>query len=101
MKTRIIHGWLFGMVLAVASAASGCAQVGLNAPPPTSSSDKGRTTAPAASTSAAPQPSPAAPAAPGKQRDQTMPPLMSLSAWSHEIQKLVQAGVEERVIRSY
>jgi hypothetical protein len=30
-----------------------------------------------------------------------LPPDISLSAWSHEIQKLVQAGVEERVIRSY
>jgi hypothetical protein len=101
MKTRILHGWLFGMVLAVASAASGCAEVGLNAPSPTSSSDEGRTTAPAANTSAAPQPSLAAPAAPGKQSDQSLPPIVSLPPWSHEIQKLVQAGVEDRVITSY
>src|ERR1035441_9576112 len=101
MKTRILHNWLFGMVLAVASGASGCAEVGLNAPSPTSSSDKGGTTAPATNTSTALQSSPAAPAAPGKQSDQTLPPLVSLSTWSHEIQKLMQAGVEERVITSY
>ena len=101
MKARILHGWLFGMVLAVASAASGCAQDGLNAPPPTSSSDAGKATAPAANTSAAPQSSSATPAAPGKQSDPSLPPRISLSPWAHEIQKLVQAGVEERVITSY
>ena len=43
----------------------------------------------------------AAPAAPAKYSDQALPPIASLAAWSHEIQKLVQAGVEERVITSY
>ena len=101
MKARISHGWLFGMVLAVAGAASGCAQDGVNAPPTTSSSDAGAAAAPAANTSAAPQSSPAAPASPGKQGDPSLPPPTSLSPWSHEIQKLVQAGVDERVITTY
>lgn len=101
MKTWILPGWLFGMVLAVASAASGCAQEGLNAPSPTSSSDAGRATVPVANTGAAPQPSSTAPAATGKPSDQTLPPRISLSPWSKEIQKLVRAGVEERVITSY
>jgi hypothetical protein len=101
MKTRILPSWLFGMVLAVASAASGCAQNGLNAPSPTSSSDAGKATAPAANTGAAHQPSTAAPGAPGKQSNQSLPPRISVSPWAHEIEKLVQAGVEERVITSY
>jgi len=101
MKARISLGWLLAMVLAVASAASGCAQDGLNAPSPTSSSDAGGAAAPAPNTSAAPQTSPAALARPGKQSDQSLPPRISLSPWSNEIQKLVQAGVEERVITTY
>jgi hypothetical protein len=101
MKARTLYGWLFGMVLAVASAASGCAQDSINAPPPTSPSDAGRATAPAPNVSAAPQTAPAAPATPAKQGDQSSPPRITLSSWAQEIQKLVQAGVEERVITTY
>ena len=101
MKTRKSLGWLFGMVLAVAGATSGCAQDGVNAPSPTSSSDAGKAIAPAANISAASQPSPAAPATPGKEGDQSLPPRTSLSPWAQEIQKLVRAGVDERVIMSY
>jgi hypothetical protein len=101
MKTRILHGWLFGMVLAVAGATTGCAQDGVSAPAPTGSSDSGKTTAQAPNISVAAQPSPAAPATFGKPDDQSVPVRLSLSPWSEEIQKLVQAGVEERVITSY
>ena len=89
MKTRILPGWLFGMVLAVASAASGCARDGL------SPSTKASSSAPATAATSA------APAAPGKPSDPSPPPRISVSPWAHEIQKLVQAGVEERVITSY
>ena len=101
MKTRILPGWLFGMVLAVASAASGCARDGLSPSTKASSSAPATTATSAANTSAAPQSSSAAPAAPGKPSDQLLPPRISVSPWAHEIQKLVQAGVEERVITSY
>ena len=101
MKTRIIHGWLFGILLAAAAATSGCAHEGLNTPPKASSSDPAAAATPAANTSAAPQSSPAAPAAPGKQGDPSLPPRISVSPWAHEIQKLVQADVAERVITSY
>lgn len=101
MKTRILPGWLFGMVLAVASAASGCARDGLNTSTKASSSDPATAATSAANTSAAPQSSSATPAAPGKPSDPSPPPRISVSLWAHEIQKLVQAGVEERVITSY
>jgi hypothetical protein len=89
------------MVLAVASAASGCAQDDLNAPSPTSSSDAAEANAPAENPSAAAQSSSPAPAAPAKPNDQSLPPRISVSPWAQEIQKLVQAGVTERVITSY
>ena len=99
MKTRIFPGWLFGMLLAAAAAASGFAQNGLNTPPKTSSSDPAATPAP--NISAAPQSSPASSVVPGKQSAQPVPSPTSLSPWSHEIEKLVQAGVDERVITTF
>ena len=101
MKTRILPGWLFGMVLAVASAASGCARDGLSPSTKASSSAPATTATSAANTSAVPQSSSSTPAAPGKPSDPSQPPRISVSPWTHEIQKLVQAGVEERVITSY
>jgi len=88
MKTWISPGWLFGILLATVAATSGCAHEGLDAPPTTRSSDAGRAAAPA-------------PVVPGKQGDSSLPPQTALSSWSHEIQELVQAGVEERVITTY
>ena len=89
MKTRILPRWLFGLLLAAITAANGCAQESPEAPPKASSSDKDAQAAPA------PRSAPAAPIVPGKQGE------IKLSPWSHEIQKLVQAGVDERVITAY
>jgi hypothetical protein len=89
MKTRILPGWLFGMLLTAITAALGCAQESPNAPPKASSSDKAAQAAPASRSA------PAAQVVPGKQGE------IKLSPWSHEIQKLLQAGVDERVITTY
>jgi hypothetical protein len=101
MKTRILPGWLFGILLAAAAAASGFSQNVLNTTPKASSSDPAAAATSAANTSAAPQYSSATPAAPAKPSDPSQPPRISVSPWTHEIQKLVQAGVQERVITSY
>lgn len=101
MKARKSFGWLFGMVLAVAGASTGCAQDGVNAPATANSLDAGGATAPAPNSSAAAKTAPAAPASPHKQGDLSLTPRISLSPWAQEIQKLVQAGVEERVITTY
>ena len=101
MKTRSRHGWLFGMVLAVAWATTGCAQEGVNDPSRTNSSHAGKAVAPIANTSAASLSSAAAPAASGKELDPAPARRTPLSPWAQEIQKLVKAGVDERVITSY
>ena len=101
MKTRIIPGWLFGIVVAVAGAASGFAQNAPGAPVATSPSDAVAAAASRPATNPIAQPSLAAPTAQAKHEDQTPLPPTTLSSWSREIQKLAQASVDERVITSY
>jgi hypothetical protein len=101
MNARTSIGWLVGMALTMASAVTGCAQDGVNPAAPTGASAPGKTPAPASNPGVAAQPPPRAAGAPGTLVDQSSPRTVSLSALSREIQKLVEAGVDERVITSY
>ncbi len=101
MKTRILNSWLLGMVLTIASVTSGCAQDGVNATAPANTSDTGKATPSATNSGVVAQPSPATPTAFPLRRAQLGSPAASLSPWAQEIERLVLAGVDERVVTSY
>jgi hypothetical protein len=111
MKTRILLGWVLGMVLAGGAVASGFAQGGHNPSQTAVSPEKTGTAAPSPAATAAvepgtppqaaPQSSTPAPAAPGTADGKSPTPNRYVSPWIYEIERLTQAGVEESVVLSY
>ncbi len=101
MKTRKSPGWVFGMLLAVATATLGFARDGLNPPPTTDSSDATGAAALAQGISPASEPSRAAPSVPSDAGNTSLSSNTPLSPGAQEIQSLTQAGLDERVILVY
>ncbi len=101
MKTRISIGWTFGMVWAVMAAAHGFAQHSLNPPPTTPPSAATGAAALAPDTGPASQSPPAAPPEPGNAANTPAAPVAPLSARAQEVQRLTQAGLDERVIMAF
>jgi hypothetical protein len=111
MKTRIIPGWVLGLVLASAALAPGIAQNAVNPAPTPASLDKAGAAvlSPAVPVPAAPAPraettakSPAA--APAASNGLVAnPPLaiLSRSPWFYEIERLARARVDDTVILAY
>lgn len=101
MKPRILIGSFCTMVWAATAVASGFGGNGLDPQATAISSGATATTAPGQGMTAAARSSPPAPALPDKEGNQLQSPTTRLSSWSHEIQRLTQAGVDEQVILSY
>jgi hypothetical protein len=111
MNTRILLGWVLGMVLAGGAVASGLAQDGVNPSPTAVSPEKTGAALPSPAAAAtvelatppqtATPSSTAAPATPGNAADKAQPSNRYLSPWFYEIERLTQAGVEEAVVLSY
>jgi hypothetical protein len=111
MKTRILLGWVLGMVLASGALTPGFAQNVIDPSPTAASSEKTGTavlsptvttpTAPAPRAESASESSPAALAAPGNPATNPPPAIRSLSPWFYEVEQLARAGVEDSVIQTY
>jgi hypothetical protein len=91
MKTRILPGWVLGMMLAGGVIAPGFSQDSPDLPPTPEASNKA---------GAAITPAPA-PTVPGTGGDQSLPSNVQLSPYSLDIQRLAQAQVDEAVILAY
>jgi hypothetical protein len=97
MKARISPYWGLGMALAVTVAVHGFA----DALGPSAKAASEPTGTASTSPPTAPQSSPTTTALPSHTEPQSLPANPALSTWSLEIQRLVQAAVEERVILLY
>ena len=111
MNTRIIPGWVFGMVLASGALAPGFAHAATEPSPTAVSPEKTSAAvaspaitapaAPAPRTDAVAVPSPAASVAPDHPTANPSPAIISWSPWFYEVERLAQAGVDEGVVQTY
>ena len=111
MKTRILLGWVLGMMVTSGALALGVAQTAVNGSPTGASPEKtgAAVLSPAVATSAAPAPQAntapaplmAAPAASGDSGASRPPAILSLSPWFYEVVRLAQAKVDDTVILAY
>jgi hypothetical protein len=91
MRTQILPGWVWGMVLAGGVVVAGWGQ---------EEPDANKATVSPAKTSAAVS-TPATPAEPGSPADESFPVKTQLSPRSLEVEELAQAQVEEGVMLAY
>jgi hypothetical protein len=111
MKTRMLFGWVIGMVLASGALAPSIAQNAVKPLPAVPTSDKTgaaalapavtTTAAPAARAETTPNSLPAAPTAASAPDTKPSPTILSMSPWFYEVERLAKARVDDTVILAY
>jgi hypothetical protein len=111
MKTRMLTGWVIGIMLASGALAPGIAQNAVKPLPavPTSEKTGATTLAPAVTTTATPAARaetttntlPAATPASGGSGAKPSPAILSMSPWFYEVERLAKARVDDTVIFAY
>jgi hypothetical protein len=111
MKTRMLTGWVIGIVLASGALAPGIAQNAVKPLPAVPTSDKtgAAALAPAVTAKATPaaraetttNTSPAANPASGGSGAKAPAAILSMSPWFYEVERLAKAGIDDTVIFAY